>query len=444
MKNITQKILVLASLVMSMGPSAQINEVPHTDGMLYYRIGGGRHISIPPTLTVTTINLSAGANVSALNCGRFDLAASIEASLDNLSNGVDDAVNALEAAASAAIANLPGYILQKANPGLYDLFQNALLRAQESFSLATKSCERMQYEIANNVNPYAQWITLSQGDSWKRSIGIGETNIHEAEEDASDGQQEGLTWVGGIQRGGVGQAPIRILADVASTGLNVLSNRAPEATGELPTDAPLTQHFSGPEALGEWISDVLGDVVISVCDGCERGSLPGKGLIPYIEQETDTVATALAAVVTGESSPTRSNLAEVSAPGVAITHQVIEAVRNQSATERSIIVQKLSHEVAQARIMEEAMVVRRLLITGKQDANVSAVKMAVHEVDGALVELEKEIANVIFEQRVRGELVTDTVVEVLLQDAAKRRGAISMPPVLPVDPHKLEGGAVSR
>src|SRR5690606_20445146 len=121
-------------LSVSMDSHAQLNEVPHTDGMMYYRIGGGRHISIPPSLTITTINLSASASIAALNCGRFDLGESVQASLNNLSNGVDNAINAIEAAASAAIANLPGYILQKANPGLYDLFQNALLRAQESFS----------------------------------------------------------------------------------------------------------------------------------------------------------------------------------------------------------------------------------------------------------------------------------------------------------------------
>lgn len=434
--------LISSFIVLSEHSIAQLNTVPNTDSMLYYRIGGGRHISIPPTLTITTINLLAGANVNGLNCGRFDLGTSIEASLDDLRNGIDNAVNAIESAASAAIANLPGYILQKANPGLYDLFQNALLRAQESFSLATKSCERMEYEISNNINPYAEWITLSRGDSWKRSIGVGETNIHNAVEEAEDGHNEGVVWVGGIRRGGTDQAPIRVLGDVASAGINILSGRAPETGSDLPADSPLTQHFDGPNAVRDWVTDILGDLEITVCDGCERGSVPGRGLIPYIEEQTDAIQADLIALLTGSTSPTRDNLITVSAPGINVTHQVIQAIRNQSAVERDIIAAKLSHEIAQARVMEEAMIVRRFLITGKRDSDVSAMKIALKNVDHALLTLEKEVNNVIFENRTRGELVAGTLIEVLLQDNAKRQSSISMPPILPVDEKTLKGGTV--
>lgn len=443
-KKLVKKTAVVTLVLASMSANAQLQEVPHTDGMLYYRIGGGRHISIPPSLTITTINLSAGANLGALNCGKFDLGASIEAGLDNLKDGVDNAINAIEAAAGAAIANLPGYILQKANPGLYDLFQNALLRAQEAYSLATKSCERMQYEISQNINPYAEWITLSRGDSWKRSIGAGEDNIHNAEEDAENGHNAGLTWVGGIARGGDGQSPIRVLSEIGSAGLNILSNRPPESGSDLPSSAPLAQHFSGPDELSQWIWNVLGDIEISVCDGCVQGAVPGRGLIPYIEKETDDIASGLLAIVTGQNTPSRRNLADVSAPGVLITHQVIEAIRNQSASERSIVVQKLAQEVAEARAMEEAMIVRRMLLTGKKDGDVSAVEMAVDEVDKALIELEKEVDNVIFEKRVRSELVANTAIEVLLLDHAKRQSAISMPPVAPVDDNRMKDGAVGQ
>ena len=297
--------------------------------------------------------------------------------------------------------------------------------------------------MSQNINPYDEWITLSRGDSWKRSIGFGEENIHEAEEEAEDGHNGGLTWGGGIARGGRNQEPIRVLSEVASAGLNILSDRAPETQQDLPSGSPLRQHFSGPDAVSEWVWGVLGDLEISVCDGCDKGALPGKGLIPHIESEADTIAGQLHALVTGQNTPNRDNLSDVSAPGVVMTLQVIEAIRNQSSSERSIIVQKLAQEIAEARVMEEAMIVRRLLLTGKKDGDVSAVKMAVEEIDKALLELESEIKNVIFEKRVRGELIANTVIEVLLQDASKRRAALSMPAVLPSDPNTLERGAVN-
>lgn len=443
-KYFRHRLIICSLLLLATVSGAQpLTEVPRTDGLLYYRIGGGRHISIPPSLTITTINLSASASLSALNCGKFDLGTSIEASMNDLSRGVDNAINAIEAAASAAIANLPGYILQKANPGLYDLFQNALLRAQESFSLATKSCERMQYEISNNINPYAEWITLSRGDSWKRTIGFGETNIHEAVSEAENGHNQGISWIGGMQRGGNDQEPVRVLADVAAAGMNILSGRAPEVTSDLPESAPLNQHFSGPDDVSEWIDKVLGDLEISVCDGCAKGALPGSGMLPYIEQQADDIARYLTDLVQDNTRATRINLQSVSAPGVAVTHQVIQAIKNQSPEERHIIVNKLAQEIAEARTMEEAMIVRRLLLTGKRDGDVSAVKMAVVEVDRALLELEKEIDNVIFEKRVRSELVTNTVIEVLLKDNAIRQSGISVPPMPPKDEHPLRNGAVS-
>ncbi len=434
----------LFTLVLSMNANAQLKEVPYTDGILYYQIGGGRHITIPPRMTITTINLSANLSMAALTCGNFDLGASIEASLDQLSQGVDNAVNAIEAAASSAIANLPGYILQKANPGLYDLFQNALLRAQESFALATKSCERMQYEISQNINPYSEWVTLSQGDSWKKSIGYGEENIHEAKEEANDAQENGVKWIGGISKGGRDQEPIRILSEVAAAGLNILSDRHAETMADLPSDAMLRQHFSGPDAVKEWVIKVLGDLEISVCRGCSKGAIPGRGLIPYIESEADGIADHLTAVVVGDTRPTRNNLEVLSAPGIAITNQVVDAIRNLTSVERGIVTNKLAQEIAEARIMEEAMVVRRLLLSGKKDGDVSAVSMAVEEVEKALEELEKEIKNVIFEKRIRGSMVSNTVIEVLKHDNAKRQAARSLPVTPLKDDNPLDGGAVSR
>jgi len=249
--------------------------------------------------------------------------------------------------------------------------------------------------------------------------------------------------VGGIPRGGVNQEPIRLLAEVASAGLNILSGRPPETTADLSSNAPLSQHFDGPDALSEWVWTVLGDLEIGVCDGCDRGALPGKGLIPHIEQRADRIAASLSALVSGTNTPNRDNLATVSAPGIAVTHQVIEAIRNQSASERAIIVQKLSQEISEARTIEEAMIVRRLLLTGRRDGNISAVKMAVKEVDRALIELEKEINNVIYEKKTREAFVADTIIEVLLQDNAKRQSAMSLPPINPVDGHKLKGGAIN-
>jgi len=419
-------------------------EAPSDDSLFYYKIGGGRDITIPPSLNITTIDLSLSGQASALSCSGFDPMVAIESSLENLRNGVDNAVNAIELAATAAIANLPGYILQKANPGLYDLFQNALLRANESFSLATKSCERIQYEIANNTNPFDEWITVSWGDSWKRSVGIGGANIHDAVDDAEDAPNEGIEWVGGLRAGGVNQPPIRVLSDVAKAGLNILSQRPPETSSNLPGSAPLAQHFAGPNAVDRWINNVLGEIEVGLCDSCTKGTRPGKGLIPYIEEITEDIVQLLVDLVSGSTQPTRVNLEQVEAPGIAVTLQVILAIRNQSPDEISIVINKLGQEIAEARVMEEAMIIRRLLLAGRKEGYVAANEIAQQEVIQALDELESEISNVIFEKDARDKFVTSTVVELLLRDNAIRQSSVNTPATVPTDPRPLKNGSVEQ
>ncbi len=444
MKKIVQKIIFVTAILSTVAGEAIAVEAPSEDSLFYYKIGGGRDVVLPAGLNVTTIDLSFSAQASAFNCGSFDPVIAIQSSLDNLRDGVDDAVNAIESAASAAIANLPGYILQKANPGLYDLFQNALLRAKESFSVATKSCERMQSDIANNVNPYDEWITISWGDSWKRSIGVGDANIHDAQEETVEAPEEGIEWVGGIRRGGSGQEGIHVLSDVAAAGLNILSQRPPETTSNLPSNAPLRRHFRGPDDVTDWVNNVLGDVEVGICDSCNKGARPGKGLIPYIEQITEELAQAITDLVTGTTTPTRENLEQVEAPGIAVTLQVIEAIRNQPVDERSIVINKLAQEIAEARVMEEAVIIRRLLLAGRKEGYVAANRIALSEVATALDELESEISNVIFEKDTRDKFVTSTVIELLLRDNAIRQSSVNTPAAIPTDPRPLKQGAVER
>ena len=434
--------VVILLMGLTIGGSLIAAEAPHDDSLFYYKIGGGRDIAIPPSLNITTIDLSLSAQASALSCRGFDPMVAIESSLDNLQNGVDNAVNAIELAATAAIANLPGYILQKANPGLYDLFQNALLRANESFSLATKSCERIQYEIARNTNPFDEWISMSWGDSWKRSVGIGGANIHDAVDDAHDAPNEGIEWVGGLRHGGVDQPPIRVLSDVAKAGLNILSQRPPETSTDLPTNAPLSQHFSGPDAVDEWVNNILGDIEVGLCEGCVKGARSGKGLIAYIEYTTDELVSLLVSLVSGATAPTRVNLDAVDAPGMAITLQVILAIRNQSPNEISIVIHKIAQEIAEARVMEKAMIVRRLLLSGRKEGYVSSNRMAQNEVAQALAELDSEITNVIFEKNARDKFVSSTVIELLLRDAALRQASVNTPASTLKDPRPLKRGGV--
>ncbi len=183
---------------------------------------------------------------------------------------------------------------------------------------------------------------------------------------------------------------------------------------------------------------------VGLCDSCRKGARSGKGLIPNIEQTTEDIVPLLSNLVAGSTPATLANLQEVEAPGVAVTVQVIDAIRNQSRREQRILIDKFAQEIAEARVMEEAMIIRRLLLAGRKEGYVAANALAQREVAQALDELDSEIRNVIFEKDVRDQFVTSTVVELLLRDNANRQSSVHTPAAVPDDTRPLKQGGVAQ
>lgn len=118
---------------------------PTEDSLWYYEIGGAEPVSVPANPSVVSVTLGGSAQLGlGYSCGKFNPVTAVTNTLNNIGAGVDNMMNAMSVAASAAIASLPALILQRANPGLYDMFQNALLKAEETMQLATQSCEQME------------------------------------------------------------------------------------------------------------------------------------------------------------------------------------------------------------------------------------------------------------------------------------------------------------
>ena len=209
-------------LVLHGGSALAATKGPTEDGLWYYEIGGAEPVSPPANPLVVPVTLGGSAQLGmGYSCGKFDPVAAVTNSLNNIGSGVDNMMNAMTAAASAAIAALPALILQRANPGLYDLFQNALLKAEETMKLATKSCEQMEAEIAQGKNPYADLITLSKGNDWKIQMGIGGNDAVTAKKavETANGDH-GIPWIGG-QAGGAGQPMLRFTGDLIQAGYNL-------------------------------------------------------------------------------------------------------------------------------------------------------------------------------------------------------------------------------
>lgn len=418
---------------------------PTEDGLWYYEIGGAAPVSAPANPAVVSLTLGGSAQLGlGYSCGKFDPVLAVTNTLNDIKNGVDDMMNAMTAAASAAIAALPALILQRANPGLYDLFQNALLKAEETMQLATKSCEQMEAEIAKGKNPYADLITLSKGNDWKVQMGLGGNDAVTAKSSVENANGDnGVPWIGG-QAGGAGQPVLRFTGDLVQAGYNINMNRPIDAAGPVPAGAEtrLSEIWVTPAAAREWVVDVVGENIVTTCDTCRKDSIPGTGLLPKLHGESTTVTVELQNLVAGAVPPTLANLDKVTAPGVAVTRQVIEAIREMPPTEQGLILGRLVGEISTARTVEKALYARRLLLSGRQVPEVYATEVAREHADAAIAELDKEIENLLFETRVRREVVSDTVSVLLQRAAARRQASLNVPQTDPIDPRPLRHGRV--
>jgi len=439
-------LLIGCAFLMSF-PTYGDTPAPTEDSLWYYEIGGADPVSLPAARRSQRVTLGGSVALGlGYSCAAFDPVVAVSNSLNDIGSGVDDAMDAMTAAATSAIAALPALILQRANPGLYDLFQNALLKAEQSMQIATKSCETMEAEIARGKNPYADLITLSKGTEWKRQMGIGGNDAVSAKAavESSNGDS-GIPWIGG-NAGGAGQPPIQLTGDIVEAGYRVNLNQTLSPTNPPAnvSEARLQELWESPLNARSWVTEVLGESIVTTCQGCAKDSQPGTGLLPKKVAEQADITIYLSDLAAGNTPPTRENLEAVAAPGIAVTRQVVEAVQELPSTEQGLIVGRLAAEVATARTLEQALMARRLLLSGRQVPEVYAATVAREHIDTVIQEIDREIDNLLFETRARREIVSETAVTLLRRAAARRQSSMAIPAVPVQDPAPLRDGRVEQ
>jgi integrating conjugative element protein (TIGR03755 family) len=260
------------------------------------------------------------------------------------------------------------------------------------------------------------------------------------------GGDAGLPWLYGL-RGGIGQEPIQVIRDTSAAGYNVTLNRAPDtdpnAAGPAGPTAPrIVQLWGTPAAAADWAVQVLGDAIVTTCQDCAKTTVAGSGLLPRFEDERLLVETGLSDLVSGAAAPSFANLDAQSAPGIGISRKLLETLQGLSPQEQGIVLGRLSAEIAQARTIERALLIRRLLLTGRKVPQIEAAEPAQATLTEAITELQREIDNLLFETRVRREVVSTTAAVLLERETWRRRQSIPQPVTTPTDPNPFEGGRV--
>ena len=175
-----------------------------------------------------------------------------------------------------------------------------------------------------------------------------------------------------------------------------------------------------PTQAANWLTDVIGDKEIQTCVGCNKmKAVAGHGLSQKIEIEKNQIEADLLDLVNGVTRPDPPTLALVKGgTGITVTRQLIEAIRDEDNPHA--LVSHLSGELALSRVMEDALMARRMLLAGMKEPNVANNKDALESLQLAIDELNQEIENTVFELDVRARVTSNTAVK-LLQRARMRK-----------------------
>ncbi|MDR1936225.1 MAG: integrating conjugative element protein [Candidatus Accumulibacter sp.] len=389
-----------------------------------YSIGGGRAVSMSGAGNMQSLGVGIGWN-SNLICGDMSLTTTLQNQLNGLTNGFQQIMSQVIQSATSAVASLPALILQRADPGLYNLLTNGILQARLDFDRSKMTCRAIANRLADMAGGQAGWDQLAEGLALRDAVGSTDAVSAIEQAEANKGNN-GVPWVGGDNAGGSGQSAIRVVGDVTRAGYNLLNGRNVTETSSIASSScgnRLTcQTWSSPQAAADWAIRVLGEREQRTCESCTKTrTTPGVGLTPVIQEEFEAKLLALQELVTGARPTTLANLEAAGSASLPITRGVIEALRDEP--DQDVLGKRLASEAALSSVLEKALLLQRTLLTGRKEPNVAANELAVKAVDEENAVLEQEIHNLKIELELRRELAGNSAMAILQRHGLRAAGS---------------------
>lgn len=388
-----------------------------------YSIGGGNAVSMGRAAGMRSIGVGVGWN-SNLICGDMSIQTTLRNQLNGVTNGFQQIMGNVIQSATSAVASLPALIIQRADPGLYNLLTNGVLQARLDFDRSKLTCRAMAEKMADTAGGQLGWSQMAEGLALRDAVSSNDavSAVEQAETRRGD---DGVPWIGGSNAGGSGQPAIRLVGDVTRAGYNLVNGRsvadissiAPSSCGSLSC-----QTWTSPQAAVEWATRVLGEKEQRTCDACTKTeTVPGVGLTPLIQEEYDAKLQVLRDLVSKAKNTTAENLREAGSASLPITRGVIEALRDEP--DQHLLAQRLASEVALSSVLEKALLLQRTLLTGKKEPNVATNELAVDAVNQESDTLDREIRNLKTELELRRELANNSPIAIIQRHGARAAGS---------------------
>lgn len=400
---------------------------PTGDGSWYYAIGGGDPFMYYNQSNKTTFNLSASADWNMFRGCSFDPRINIAETFSDIEHNVYGLANDVLGAATATFSAWGLSKIQENWPGLYDTLTKGLKDAKESYTVALKTCRDVKADLRAGRDPVEGWISVSRKSSWDRASLNGDNPVEQEQNIEENSGNQGITFVGGVKRGGLNQDPIKIVEDTVGAGYSHLAGGAGVADDDPITGDPnITRVFPNTNSAVTWAREVVGEREVRTCKTCQKlRTRVGQGLRFQYRKEREVVSTALQDVLGKPVNykVTDAELTSLSVPsmGVVINDLTIENLKNAPLDERQILANKLVGEIALARVMEKALITRDLFNAGAQEPNISASgDVALNEIEYSRARLQAEIDNILFETEVRQKVTNNAAGTIALRGASRK------------------------
>ncbi len=396
--------LTLATLIASLVGAQAIAQTasPRMMTVNNYEIGGSL-LPGSPTSTDSMNIFSLGAEWEAnMQCGNFDPKVSVSNQLNGVTDGFKSMMGNIVNNATSAVASLPALVIQRANPGLYDLLQQGVLQGKLDMEFAETSCEGIQDMIMGETGlPWEQATVATRQQTWadKISLSGGDAVAAKDSYDGTNIGDEGREWVCGEKRGGIGQPKVNTIYDVVVAGYNLYhdktdlcSNGSPAAG--LQDDSMIYKYWTSADAAADWVVQTVGEVRLDTCSSCRKiETQPGVSLEVKHADLAEVMIERLSNLVDGTTQTTWQNLNRVSAPpAVVITPSVIRKIQSAPDGGAERMIEDIGREVAFARLTEQARLAIRMLRTGAKEPNVQSFPNAPETIDAAVNELRENMA----------------------------------------------------
>lgn len=386
------------------------------DDRVMYTIGGGSAVGSPSSLYRPS-GLGVGGSWRAnMMCGNMSLTNTLQNQLNGATEGFQQIMGSVVQNATQAVMSLPALIIQRANPGLYELLSNGVMQGRIDFDRSKLTCQAMAEKMADKVGQ-AGWGALAKNQEMQSNLEqTGGDAVATVKNTESQNGNNGVSWVGGSKAGGNGQTPIRVTSDVVRAGYNLLHNRTvADSTSISSSDClggAICQTWASPQEESEWAVRVLGESEVATCDSCETlRATAGSGLTPLIQEAYSERLKALQGLLSGSLPPTPDNLANASSSMLPVTRGVIEALRDDP--DQDLLARRLASETALSSVLDKALLLLRTLLAGSHEPNIASAEPAQTALTKNIDALEREIRLLQTELQVRQMLATNTASLVL-------------------------------